>query len=447
MERDRGEVAWRHADGVRDLDIRRVRLPEGGTVSVIADVTQAKLDERERERLELRLRDAGRMQAIGQLAGGIAHDFNNLLGAIIGFARFLEQDLAPHTDPHRYATRILDAGERGKNLVAQILGFAQARTLEKHPVDLRVPVEENCRLIADSLPPGIKLSLDLGADKLPVLGNEGQLGQVISNLCINCRDALAETGGDIAVDLSRLSPGDSELERAPAFGRLDPRRGYARLDVRDNGPGIASALVPHIFEPFVTTKNGGRGSGLGLAIVQGIVVAHDGACAVESAAGAGTRIAIFLPLGPDVVPQQRAPTDSAELRGRERVLIVDDEIDITDVLSIGLDRLGYEVAAVNAPREALDAFAEAPAQWDVVVTDQLMAGMSGLALAAELQAIRPDVAIILCTGLDDGTVAPAARQLGIRAVLAKPVEPERLAAAIRAALDTRGGVADHPGLL
>jgi PAS domain S-box-containing protein len=430
--RDRGEIVWRRDGQDRDLEIRRVRLPLGGTVSVIADVTQIKIDERERARLERKLRDTGRMEAIGHLAGGIAHDFNNLLGAIIGFARFLEQDLPANSEAHRFASRILDAGTRGRTLVSQILGYANAQAVERHALDLRDAVAGNARLIRESLPDGTTLTLEPGVEPLPVLANPGQIGQVILNLCVNARDAM-DDGGAITVDVTRIAPGDPELAREPAVGRFDPARFYARLTVVDDGPGIAPALMPRIFEPFFTTKSRRLGSGLGLAIVQGIVNSHDGACVIDSVLGTGTRVAVYFPLDDTApAPQLAAPSDAA-LRGRERLLIVDDEIDTTDVLSIGLDRLGYEVAAVNTPQEAIEAFTEAPQHWDVVVTDNVMAGCSGISLAGELIAIRPDVPIILCTGFDDGTVAREARNLGIRAVMAKPVEPAQLAAAIRAA--------------
>src|SRR6185437_12704597 len=410
-DRDHGEIVWPHDGSDRDLYIRRVPLPLGGAVSVVTDVTQAKIDERERERLERKLRDTGRMEAIGQLAGGIAHDFNNLLGAIIGFSRFLEQDLPPNSESQRYASRILDAGQRGRTLVSQILGYANARAVERHPLDLRDAVAGNARLIRESLPQGATLTLEPGAETLPVLGNSGQIGQVILNLCVNARDAIDGVGGTIAVTLARIPPGAPELGREPAVGRLDPARFYARLSVADNGPGIVPALLPRIFEPFVSTKSRRLGSGLGLAIVQGIVNSHNGACLIDSALGAGTRVSVYFPLANAApVPSLPAPSEAA-LRGRERMLIVDDELDTTDVLSIGLDRLGYEVAAVNTPEEAIEAFAEAPRQWDVVVTDNLMDGCSGINLAGQMIAIRPDVRIILCTGFDDGTVAQEARQL------------------------------------
>ncbi len=216
-------------------------------------------------------------------------------------------------------------------------------------------------------------------------------------------------------------------------GHLDENERYARLDVTDDGQGIPPEILSRIFEPFFTSKSRGRGTGLGLAIVHGIVMSHGGACAVDSRVGEGSRFSVYLPAAD--APLAAAPHEAArvELRGAERVLIVDDEIDSTDMLSIGLDRLGYEVAAINNPLDGFAVIAEDPAAWDVVVTDQLMPGLHGIDLARRIRELNPDVTIILCTGLDDDAIEAGAEAAGIYAVLQKPVEPERLALAIRAA--------------
>jgi two-component system cell cycle sensor histidine kinase/response regulator CckA len=162
-----------------------------------------------------------------------------------------------------------------------------------------------------------------------------------------------------------------------------------------------------------------------------IITSYEGGCSVDSVVGQGTRFSVFLPLADQEVAVPSDRPDRIDLRGKERVLVVDDEVDITDVLSIGLERLGYEVAAVNDPAEALAVFCEAPAAWDAVVTDQLMPGMQGLVLAEKLKSLRPNLIVILCTGLDDGMVDRAAKATGADAFFAKPVEPEQIAATIR----------------
>jgi PAS domain S-box-containing protein len=429
-DRDMMEMRWRVNGADKDLQVRRVRLPDGGAVAVIEDVTLQKAEQHHRERMQQRLQQSSKMEAIGQLAGGIAHDFNNLLGAVIGFARFLEQDLAPDSQQYQFARRILSACYRGRDLVSQILAFTRPPSVERHAIDLRSVVQESRDLLAGSLPPTTRLAVEAGEAPLRVQGNATQLGQIVVNLCLNGHDALGGQPGEIDIRLSHVDRG-GERGTPLLLGRLAEDLAYARLDVRDTGCGIAPESLPRIFEPFFTTKERGRGTGLGLAVVHGIIHSCDGACAVVSEAGRGTCFSVYLPLAEqtaDELPQHREPR---ELRGRERVLIVDDEIDITDMLSIGLERLGYEVAALNDPAEALEVVAEEPRLWDVVVTDHLMPNITGLEFGAKLKALRANVIVILSSGLDDGRIAQKARQHGLDAFFPKPVEPEQIAAAIR----------------
>lgn len=428
-DRDFHEVSWGQNGTARDLELHRTRLPAGGVVTVIEDVTEKKAQMRDRERLQLHLQQASKMEAIGQLASGIAHDFNNLLGAVIGFAGFLAQDLPAGSEQHQFAERILRACHRGKDLVAQILAFTRTRTLEKRAVDLRSALKESRELLAGSLPTTRRLVFEPGDQPLVVEGNEAELGQLIVNLCLNAHDAMGADPGEITVSLAKIRPGHADFRRMLLVGELAADRAYARLDVTDVGAGIAPDNLPRIFEPFFTTKERGRGTGLGLAVVHGIVTSCGGACAVTSRPGHGTRFSVYLPLSKRAVAAGdiAAPRD---LRGRERILVVDDEVDITDMLSIGLERMGYEVAAMNDPSETLEQVAEDPSLWHAVIIDHLMPGMQGATLAAKLKSLRPELVVILCTGLDDGAIR---RQAGsaIDAFFVKPVEPEQLAAAIR----------------
>ena len=428
-ERDLHEITWRQDGIVKELELCRKKLPGGAVVTVIEDITRKKAEARDRERLQLHLQQASKMEAIGQLASGIAHDFNNLLGAVIGFAGFLRQDLPAGSEQHQFAERILRACQRGKDLVAQILAFTRTRTLEKRAIDLRSVLKESRELLAGSLPTTRRLVFEPGDKALVVEGNEAELGQLIVNLCLNAHDAMGADPGEITVSLAKIRPGHLDFRRTLLVGELAADRTYARLDVTDVGAGIASDNLPRIFEPFFTTKERGRGTGLGLAVAHGIIASYGGACAVTSRPGHGTRFSVYLPLSKTSV----AAADIAmprDLRGRERILVVDDEVDITDMLSIGLERMGYEVAAMNDPTETIELVAEDPSLWHVAIIDHLMPGMQGAVLAGKLKSLCPELVVILCTGLDDGAVR---RQGGaaIDAFFVKPVEPEQLAAAIR----------------
>jgi signal transduction histidine kinase/ActR/RegA family two-component response regulator len=425
--RDLHEIDWNN----KTLEIHRSRLPGGGIISVIEDVTNRRAGQREREQLQQQLQQASRMEAIGQLAGGVAHDFNNLLGSISGFAGFLDQDIPKDTEQHHFVRRILSACERGKALVDQIMTFSRTRAIEQVAVDLRQVMQHSRELLSGAMPLSVRLSFDLGHGPVMVLGNEDQIGQIVANLCINARDALPDRSGDISVQLANVFPGAPDYRRTFLVGTLNPNRRYARIDVRDSGAGIAPEHLSRIFEPFFTTKERGHGTGLGLAIVHGIIVSYEGACAVESALGQGTCFSIYLPVIERPALSQPIETKAEDARGRERILVIDDEVDITDVLSIGLERLGYEVGALNDSLEAFDAFTEDPNAWDVVVTDHSMPGLTGLEIAEKIKALRPDVAVILCTGLDDGVLRPAAQKAGIDGFLVKPTTPERIAGLVR----------------
>ncbi|MBI3516450.1 MAG: response regulator, partial [Proteobacteria bacterium] len=232
--------------------------------------------------------------------------------------------------------------------------------------------------------------------------------------------------------------GPRDLESALARGgRLDPGRRYGAIRVADSGAGMDQATVEQIFEPFFTTKEGGHGTGLGLAVVHGIVMAYDGAYLVRSRVGTGSEFSLYLPLD-ETISEAATETDgTASLRGDESVLIVDDEVDLTDMLSIGLERLGYDVTCCNDPFEALHAFEQDPGAWDVVVTDHMMPAMRGVALIERLKTISPGVATLLCTGFSDGATEEAARRAGADAFLMKPLEAHRIAQQMRALLDQR----------
>jgi PAS domain S-box-containing protein len=424
-------IAWsaRNATDVPGVD---------GIIVNSRDVTEEQL-------LEEQLLQAQKMEAVGQLAGGIAHDFNNIVGAILGFAGFLLQDLPKETPEHGFARHIATAGERAKDLVQQILAFSRRSTVERKPIDLAHVLLETKHLIRASLPSSTELALTATEEGLVAEVNAGQISQILLNLCLNANDALQSEPGTVSIELSRLRKGDrvataidanaAEAEMRLVTGELYPSRDYARLTVVDTGVGMSAEVLKRIFDPFFTTKERGRGTGLGLSVVHGIVMAYGGACVVTSRPGTGSVFAIYLPL--TAIEAATAASEAAMpvLRGRERVLVVDDETEMTDMLTIGLDRLGYEVVALNDSEEALAVFTEDPKAWDVVISDQVMPRMKGLTLFHRLKSVRASLRFILCTGFSDGATEKTALAAGVDAFLLKPVSPEQLAASIRRLLD------------
>ena len=404
------------------------------------DVTEA-------QQLEEQLQQSQKMDAIGQLAGGVAHDFNNILGAILGFGGFLLQDLSRDTPEHGFAERIVTAAERGKELVQQILAFSRRTTVDRKPADLGSLVREARELLRASVPSSTRLEMQVSETPLVAEVNAAQVTQILVNLCLNANDALEGEAGIIKVSLSCAEPasptvasGESPGAQAQDFGRmvigtLRPGNFYARIAVADTGVGMGPDVLKHIFDPFFTTKRRGRGTGLGLSVVHGIVMAYEGALVVTSKPGAGSVFEVYIPLcdaRPAISPRA---TPVSALRGRERVLVVDDEPMMTDVLTTGLDRLGYESVAVNDVREVIQLFVEDPMSWDVVISDQVMPEMKGRTLCKALKKIRPSLRFILCTGFSEGLTEEEALSAGADAFFLKPVRPEEIAAAIRKLFD------------
>ena len=423
----------------RDLEIQRMRLPDKGTLTRINDVTTRNAALAARQQLEARLQQSAKMEAIGQLAGGMAHDFNNILGSIMGFAGFLAQDLPAQSAEHGFTTRILNACTRGKELVEQILAFARARAVERGAVDIGLLLKRNHDFLLSLMPLQIKLSVSFEDVALPVFGSAAQIGQLIANLSLNARDAIGDHGGviDVSAKLATVEQLETLTDRRDhpnerIFGEVKLDKSYCMLRLSDDGAGIAPEILDRIFEPFFTTKGRHRGTGLGLAVVHGVVEATGGVCHVSSQLGKGTTFSVYLPIAGEADVGPRLPiNEPAALRGTERVLIVDDEQDIADMLAIGLERLGYEAVGINDPLEALAAFTEDPTAFDVVITDQVMPGLRGLDFIRRLKEIRPDVRTILCTGFSDGANAETSREAGADAFFHKPVDARKIAPQIR----------------
>jgi PAS domain S-box-containing protein len=421
--------SWRHVSWACSdaTDIPGIE----GMVFNVRDVTDAVT-------MEAQLRQAQKLEAVGRLAGGIAHDFNNILGTIVGFAGFLVEDLPAASAQRDYAERIAKASDRGKKLVEQILAFSRHGNVDREPTDLARIVNDMRELLAPSIPSSTRLEIATRGDDLVTKANVGEITQILLNLCLNANDALAGAPGLISVELVAVRPGDADYalfhgDGADADGRatwgsLSADRPYVRLSVSDTGPGMDAELLTRIFDPFFTTKEPGRGTGLGLSVVHGIVLSYGGAGSAVSRPGAGTAFAIYLPL----VDAEPCGTPSAPslCGGTGDVLLVDDDSNLADATAIALERRGYRVVIATDPHRAIATFAEAPARWAVVISDQTMPGMTGLTLHARLAAIRADLRFVLCTGFSDGAVEQAAHAAGIDAVFLKPVPTDRLVARI-----------------
>jgi signal transduction histidine kinase/ActR/RegA family two-component response regulator len=419
----------------RDLEIYRARLPGGGLIARLADVTARNQATVEKARLEERLQQSAKMEAIGQLAGGVAHDFNNILGAITGFAGFIAQDGGVDSENRDFAQRILAASKRGKEMVEQIMAFAETRAVSHGVTNLGRALQRCQELLANAMQPGAMLEVDLPQEPLLVRGNEVQIGQMIANLALNARDALNGGGGSIEIGSTVAAPQDVagfvNFTGTPDERLVgEPRSGirYARVTVRDTGNGIAPDIFDRIFEPFFTTKGRQRGTGLGLAVVHGVVRGHGGFLHVRSGTGRGTTFSVYLPM---VAETQAAATPATAQPCR--VLIVDDEADMADMLSIALERLGHQTVAVLNPVAALAAIEEDPGAFDALLTDQLMPFMRGTELIHEAKRVAPNLRAVLCTGHAESLSEDEALAMGADTVLPKPVDIQAVVAALRGA--------------
>ncbi len=442
------ETAITCADG-RKLVATKITAPMVTPEGQVTGVCSFYVDVSEFREIEAQLQQAQKMEAIGRLAGGIAHDFNNLLGAMMGFNEFLIEDLAQGTPQHNFALRVARAGDRAKQLVSQILAFSRASHGEQAVVDLNTVGEEAVSLLTGSLPVTTRVVFHPSDERVAAMTNAGQMSQVLMNLGVNANDALHGVDGVINISVSRVPAGSdvlqasgSVIQTAPGdfldirqtgpqewmltAGAVEPSLDHVLVSVEDTGPGIPEPVLRRIFDPFFTTKEAGKGTGLGLAVVHGIVTAHHGAVHVRSRIGEGARFEIYLPC---VDPEaERDTTDEVteKIFGRGMVLVVDDERDVADMVSIGLERLGFEVGVCSGGEEALEVFRETPDLWRAVISDQIMPDMRGMELIKELKAIRSDIPCVLCTGYSETLTEETARANGADAFLQKPVGSSRL---------------------
>ncbi len=395
-----------------------------GTIVVAHDISHWK-------ELERQLEQSRRLEALGTLAGGIAHDFNNILGVMLGYAEMLE--VAVRGGPQeRRVEEILRAGTRAKELIAQILTFSRQGEGALVPLRLTPLVKEVLQHLLVTMPQGVSVRRRFDSESDMVLADPSLAHQVVLNLCTNAVQAMRDSGGILEVAVDELYLG---ADRAPDLSTL-AQGTYVRLRVRDTGPGIPAAIVERIFDPFFTTKRPGEGTGMGLAVVHGIVHKLGGSIGVESVAGLGTTMRVLLPrVRSEAGPAQ--PEARAVLSGQARILLVDDEASLLAVWREALTSLGYQVTTAASGEEALTIFAETPDGFDLVLTDQIMPGLSGTDFVGGVRALRPGLPVIVWTGYSDAAAREAATGLGVFDILSKPVRQADLVRSLERALTPR----------
>ncbi len=392
-------------------------------VSIARDVTRE-------IRLERELKQSQKMEAIGTLAGGIAHDFNNILSTIIGNSELSIKDITPNSEVYRRTSQVLKAANRAKDLVQQILSFSHVTKQELRPIRLGPIVSEALRFLRASLPATIELRQNISTENDTVLSDPTQIYQVVMNLCTNAADAMGGSQGVVDVFLSNVTIANNDVQINPD---LNPGN-YVKLTVKDSGHGIDPKVIERIFDPYFTTKPQEKGTGLGLSVVHGILKKLGGSVSVNSKPDKGTSFLLFFPLVDEDLAKishdiKDVPT------GNEKIMFVDDEEDLVEVVAEMLGSLGYEVTGFNNVLEALDAFRAEPNKFDLIITDKTMPKMAGFEFASQLITIRSDISVILCTGFRETVDSEKIKQAGIKSVIMKPMLIRDLAVKIRNVFD------------
>ena len=395
-------------------------------LALIQDIQQRKDTEEQHSRLQERLFQAQKTEALGTLAGGLAHDFNNLLGVILGFASILRLRLAPSDPLLEFVKMIEQSAARGADLTRQLLGLARQGKCESALIRVGEVLGRVVKIITSTFDRRIQVQTRGESGALWINANPGQLEQALLNLCINARDAMPE-GGILSLESSQVTLGEGDSSRP---SRCLPGN-YARVTVRDTGVGIAAPLLGRIFDPFFTTKEPGRGSGLGLAMVYGMASSAGGFVGVESEVGLGSAFSIHLPLKPPPVERRAAPGSSRLESGSGTVLVADDEPMVLAFVEEGLKKLGYQVLTATDGRQACELYSSRSHQIDMVLLDMVMPGTSGLEACRQLQEINPNVKVILSSGYSSAEVVREARSAGALGFIGKPYSLEELSTTLR----------------
>jgi len=421
------EARHRHKDGrILDVEVRAHFVDFDGEEYSCAFVR----DIGERKELELRLRQAEKMEAIGQLAGGIAHDFNNQLASIMGYSELLGRTVTDNARAMKFVRELGKVAQVAADLTSQLLAFSRRGKFRIEPIDLHRLLEDEVLVLSRSLAKNIRIETELNASRAWTLGDPSQLQNALLNLALNARDAMPH-GGTLTLSTANVDIGAS-TEQARALGL--PAGSYVELSVRDTGVGMDRELQQRVFEPFFTTKDVGSGTGLGLSAVYGTVKNHKGAIAIESEVGRGTRFVLYLPTSRSGVAALADGDEPASLRLHGHILVVEDEPALRVVSSQMLQDLGCRVTAVADGDSAIQVFRELRGSVDLVLLDLVIPGTSAMDTLETMRQVDPSVQVIVMSGYSRDGQVQAMLDAGAKDFLAKPFNMATLAGKVGALL-------------
>ncbi len=467
----KGEAPLQRLDGaIVWAEMSLTLLPDGGIIGTARDVTQRYKMEKEKQELQSQFFQAQKMEAIGRLAGGVAHDFNNILASIMGYAEFLMEDLDEKSKQHHFTRQIMHGAVQARNLVEQILTFSRRKQSIHTPLDLTSAVNDTVAMLKATMPPTILLDTQIDPESAIISADPTQISQIFMNLCVNALDAMETKHGTLRIHVQELlrgansdmacaaddnlpevnyapaasfipgmEPAGAEEETVLTMGRIARDRPYVVVSISDTGIGMSREVMERMFEPFFTTKGMDKGTGLGLSVVIGMVAAHQGAMLVKSQPGKGSVFILYFPEAEKEKARkedEKAIASAAPLiRGSGRILVVDDQRNVRDVMMEMLGRLGYEAESCASGGEAIDRLREKPGVYDLVLSDYLMPHITGIEMATEIRTDFPMIPIVLISGHAHSELETAMQDNpSIKAVLKKPADSETLGRTLQNAL-------------
>ena len=371
-----------------------------GIVEFVRDITRLRKAEEEKEKLQIQLARAQKLEAIGRLAGGIAHDFNNMLTIIMGDTELVLNSFPSDSPARKYIKQIYETAMRSSDLVKQLLGFARKQVIKPEVVNLNRVIEPTIKLLSEIIGENIELVWIPGENLYDVKVDPVQVDQILTNLCTNARDAISPGVGKIVIETKNVKLDESycRIHAACIPGN------YVMISVTDNGRGMDRETLKHIFEPFYTTKEVGKGTGLGLSTVYGIVKQNNGYIDAYSELGKGTTIKIYIPQykSKEEISKEAMKVNQQirerDLYGNETILMVEDEINILEMGKTILEKFGYKVLTAISPLEALEIVKEHGDSIELLITDLIMPGMNGRQLADSVAKLYPGIKVIYTSG-------------------------------------------------